>query len=1088
MADISKITLPDNSQYNLKDARVPADAKFTDTNNAVTQTITNDNKNYRVLLSGTDDNTTRTEGARKDGDFYYNPSSNTLHSGSFDGVIREHDINWGTKKFTGSFALGDAFLNDYLRANRFSGLKAEGITVEYSTDAGNTWITYDTTDLNKQNLFTVDGYFWVGGSSTGTVTADNQLRVTIDTMKARVYTRLNKIQIYISTNYSQNCKVTIKAALGSDPNNYTLTICENQPISGWPAWNIIPCDFTAYGNSSASASQYGQIQFTFTQEGLSNTSKKGGLCVQRIFGFGGVGWVTPSNMALSGHAYTFDGDMNVSFPKNVHAASFNGHTIASSVPADAKFTDTTYESKTAASGGTDVSLVTTGEKYTWNNKSSLTLGTTSSTAYRGDYGNTAYTHATDSSRLTTAKSSGLYKVAVTNQGHVASVTEVAKSDITGLGIPAQDTTYTFDAVDGQLRVTPSSGSSYLVPLGDGNASVVYYELDFNGSSTIEQSGEVASIADQIIQDFEDGNRKIIVGARNTIIDDLIDESETSATNVLYFDITSVSGTESITITGSVFDGVHYINNEAINKYTLIISNTAETGITWVAMMQRNNMIVETDKAGLMDWDSYSQLMNETSRDYSYTPTYNTSNSNKVWKTDANGSPAWRKNDGVSWTLDFNGSDTATVPASMISEIRTAYSGGSVIIVRAINVTLGTVANNSRIEFHMTTIGMTGTFALVGYYVGEPPIAGVSKIMNFILTITPNTVSNLDGTAVIESDNLEVSNTRRGLMAPTVFRQIWNRASSSDDSDASKNTDNANKVWKCDASGNPGWRTDADTTYSTVDYNSSGLSSADMYRRVYNVDSTDGSVVSSRNWYVYMTGSDGSPGWRDNAATYNHPGLFGSSQYRQIFNRVSATDDSYNTDNANKVWKCNASGTPAWRDDDNTTYSDFTAATSSAAGTHGLVPAPAAGKQASYLRGDKTWQAAANNLTTTAGGLLLDARQGKALNDKITAIEGNDHYTNSVMTNVTNATIIKFGRDTGAITNSIWNFDASGTFSSIYWAIVYVDNTSSTWVCTATAIVSSTTVRARLHQRNAMNTNQTVDAGPHVSVVVCGVAK
>ena len=31
--------------------------------------------------------------------------------------------------------------------------------------------------------------------------------------------------------------------------------------------------------------------------------------------------------------------------------------------------NTTYSSKTAASGGTDVSLVTTGEKYTWNNKS-----------------------------------------------------------------------------------------------------------------------------------------------------------------------------------------------------------------------------------------------------------------------------------------------------------------------------------------------------------------------------------------------------------------------------------------------------------------------------------------------------------------------------------------------------------------------------------------------------------------------------------------------------------------------------------------------------------------------------------------------
>lgn len=31
-------------------------------------------------------------------------------------------------------------------------------------------------------------------------------------------------------------------------------------------------------------------------------------------------------------------------------------------------TDTTYSSKSAASGGTAVSLVTTGEKYTWNNK------------------------------------------------------------------------------------------------------------------------------------------------------------------------------------------------------------------------------------------------------------------------------------------------------------------------------------------------------------------------------------------------------------------------------------------------------------------------------------------------------------------------------------------------------------------------------------------------------------------------------------------------------------------------------------------------------------------------------------------------
>ena len=62
----------------------------------------------------------------------------------------------------------------------------------------------------------------------------------------------------------------------------------------------------------------------------------------------------------------------------------------------------------------------------------LSLGTGSSNAYRGDYGNTAYTHATDSGRLTTAKSSSFYKFSVTAHGHVGSVTAVAASDITGL--------------------------------------------------------------------------------------------------------------------------------------------------------------------------------------------------------------------------------------------------------------------------------------------------------------------------------------------------------------------------------------------------------------------------------------------------------------------------------------------------------------------------------------------------------------------------------------------------------------------------------------------------------------------------------
>ena len=61
-------------------------------------------------------------------------------------------------------------------------------------------------------------------------------------------------------------------------------------------------------------------------------------------------------------------------------------------------------------------------------------------------------------------------------------------------------------------------------------------------------------------------------------------------------------------------------------------------------------------------------------------------------------------------------------------------------------------------------------------------------------------------------------------------------------------------------------------------------------------------------------------------------------------------------------------------DTNTTYSAMTGASSSAAGTTGLVPAPASGKQASFLRGDGTWVVPTN---TTYSNFVKSGSSAKA---------------------------------------------------------------------------------------------------------------
>ena len=82
---------------------------------------------------------------------------------------------------------------------------------------------------------------------------------------------------------------------------------------------------------------------------------------------------------------------------------------------------------------------------------------------------TKYTHPTY-----TARSAGFYKVTVDGTGHVSNVANVTKADITGLGIPGQDTTYSvFKAASASaaggtgLVPAPAAGKQTQFLRGDG---------------------------------------------------------------------------------------------------------------------------------------------------------------------------------------------------------------------------------------------------------------------------------------------------------------------------------------------------------------------------------------------------------------------------------------------------------------------------------------------------------------------------------------------------------------------------------------------------------------------------------------------
>ena len=154
-------------------------------------------------------------------------------------------------------------------------------------------------------------------------------------------------------------------------------------------------------------------------------------------------------------------------------------------------------------------------------------------------------------------------------------------------------------------------------------------------------------------------------------------------------------------------------------------------------------------------------------------------------------------------------------------------------------------------------------------------------------------------------------------------------------------------------------TDNNTTYNQATADTLGL-----VKIGYDTSGKNYAVVLDGNGKMYVNVP-----WTDNNTTYAQAT---SDKLGLVKIGYSATGKNYPVvlDGSGKMYV-----NVPWTDT-NTTYSNMGAATSSAAGKAGLVPAPAAGAQGKYLRGDGTWQTPPNTTYSNMGGATSSAA-GKA---------------------------------------------------------------------------------------------------------------
>lgn len=254
--------------------------------------------------------------------------------------VKEAYLDWGGRSISEGVTPIGAALSSEHSANRLAYLTPNAIAVEYSNDAGSTWVDYDPSNGEKVGLVTTNSGIHIGNASTVTTSLRTRITITArDNTAEYLCTRPHKLLLRVESpgpgiSVTIETKTGVSGATWSTVGTYILFNPNSTSRSPFK-WNDIPLDFSSLGEEvylGGGVYDVWQMRLTFAiTSGSGNYSRPPLIRGIRLFG---DDCLTPtSNMGETGHLYSYDTNQDAIFPSEVYARSFVGNLEASNITA-----------------------------------------------------------------------------------------------------------------------------------------------------------------------------------------------------------------------------------------------------------------------------------------------------------------------------------------------------------------------------------------------------------------------------------------------------------------------------------------------------------------------------------------------------------------------------------------------------------------------------------------------------------------------------------------------------------------------------------------------------------------------------------